>query len=770
VTNLINSLHRHWRVAALFVACAAGIVVGTSGSGVGVDRWVRERNWDIRGHDASGELHIVEIDARSIAAIQRWPWPRSNYAGLVDRLREAGAATIAFDVDYSSESLPEEDAAFAEGLARAGGKVILPTFGQQAGGGQQGWTDSLPIAALRDHATLAAVSILPDADGFVRRAPVGTMTGGLPRPSLSAMIAGVNGAAGQDFPIDFAIDPATIPRHSFIDIRNGAFDRSAIAGKTIVIGATAVEMGDRYAVPKHGVLPGVVIQTLAAETLMRGIPREAGWQLPLVVALGLAWSILSTRTRAQLAATGIAAPLILFAGATISDATLHLLFPLVPAFAAITLAIGAASTMRLIASARRRRALDAASGLPNRLALRDAMRTYAGGGVIAARIAEFDKLAAGLGEASTAELIRRVRDRIAQVSEGNTVYRIEDRVLAWRCYEEDELETRLRTLRTAMLSPVEVAGRRVDVSLALGFAPEVAGEGAERIVAHATLAADRALANGGGLHFHDAGENEALDRELSLLGELDEAIGKGEIRVVYQPKLDLRTDRIGSVEALVRWHHGTRGFLRPDLFIPLAERNDRIAGLTLHVLERTIRDLAHWHSLGHEVTGAVNLSAKLLSSSDFIAALRRLVESSGIAPETLTFEVTESAAMHDPAAAAAALESFKRVGIAISMDDYGTGQSTLSYLKQLPLDELKIDRSFVQFAHENRGDAVLVRSTIDLAHELKLKVVAEGVEDQGCLDFLRLVGCDMAQGYLISRPVPADELEPLLRRSFANAA
>jgi EAL domain-containing protein (putative c-di-GMP-specific phosphodiesterase class I)/GGDEF domain-containing protein len=596
------------------------------------------------------------------------------------------------------------------------------------------------------------------------------MTDGLPRPSLSAMIAGVNGAAGQDFPLDYSIDPDSIPRHSFIEIRDGNFDRAAIAGKHILIGATAVEMGDRYAVPTRGVIPGVVIQALAAETLANGLPREAGWQLPLLLALGLGLAILYSRTRAQLAVVAIAAPIILFASAIMAEATAHWHFPIVPGLVALAFVTIAATAMRLLDAARRRRAHDAATGLPNRIALRDAMRTYSGAGVIAARIAEFDKLAAGLGETAAVDLVRRLRDRIALVAEGSTVYRIEDRVLAWRCYDENQLETRLGMLRTKMLDPVEVGGRRVDVTLAFGFAPQLPTGRSDHVVAQATLAADRALVNGAGWHFHDAGEDEVVDRELSLLGELDEAVGKGEIQVVYQPKLDLRTNRIVSVEALVRWHHATRGFLSPDLFIPLAERNDRIAGLTLYVLRQTISDLLAWRSFGHQVTGAVNISAKLLSSAGFIADLRELVAASGVAPEVLTFEVTESAAMNDPAEAVAALESFKQLGIAISMDDYGTGQSTLSYLKRLPLDELKIDRSFVQFAHENRGDGVLVRSTVNLAHELGLKVVAEGVEDQACLDFLRTIGCDMVQGYLISRPVPGAELPALLHRRYADAA
>jgi EAL domain-containing protein (putative c-di-GMP-specific phosphodiesterase class I) len=284
------------------------------------------------------------------------------------------------------------------------------------------------------------------------------------------------------------------------------------------------------------------------------------------------------------------------------------------------------------------------------------------------------------------------------------------------------------------------------------------------------LAADKALMAGELWQAHDEQAGEAADRELSLLGELDEAIDQGEIEVAYQPKLCLKTFRIVSVEALVRWNHPTRGFLPPDMFIPLAERNDRISGLTLHVLKQTIEDLAAWRAQGHPISGAVNLSAKLLTSPSFIADLQNLVAHSQVPATMLTFEVTESAAMSNTAEAAQALRAFQELGIGISMDDYGTGQSTLSYIKQLPLNELKIDRSFVQFAHQNRSDGVLVQSTVNLAHELGLKVVAEGVEDEACLAYLASIGCDMAQGYLVSHPLPAAGLAELLARPRAVAA
>lgn len=759
--RLLIRLRGHWRAAALALGCALGALTGVTEYGVGLDRLLHQIGWSVGEHDASGAVHIVEIDARSIADVDRWPWPRHQYGLAVDRLRAAGAASIIFDVDFSSPSTPAEDAAFAAALQRAGNKVVLPTFGQRIGSGAKGWTDSLPIPILRDHAALAAVTVLPDSDGFVRRMPVGVITAGLPRPSLSAMAAGVAGSAYADFPIDLAIDRHSIPRHSFVDIRDGRFDPASLRGKSVVIGATAVELGDRYAVPNHGVIPGVVIQAMAAETLRRGIPRESGWPLPLVLAVALSVPILRARSRVGLAAGLIGAPLVLIGFGLASEALLNWTFPLAPPLMTLGVAGTVALLVRGLAAARRRRLHDPETRLPNRHALLHAMQARPGAGVVVAHIGDFEKLAAGLGSRAAVDLIKRVSDRAALVSEGAAVYRIEDRVLAWPCYDKADLDQQVATLRTLMLNPVDVAGRRVDVNLAVGFAEDAGIERIDRVIAHAGLAAARALATGGWL-VHAAEDDEAIDRELSLLGELDDAIPRGEIAVVYQPKLDLAKSRITSVEALVRWQHPVRGFLRPDLFIPLAERNDRITGLTLHVLKQTITDLRRWHAQGYTLTGAVNISAKLLNSAEFIAALRNLVEESRIDPAWLTFEVTESAAMDNPEAAAAALRSFRAMGISISMDDYGTGQSTMSYLKQLPLNELKIDRSFVQFAHQNRGDGVLVRSTIDLAHELGLKVVAEGVEDAACLAFLKSVGCDLVQGYYVSRPVSAEAMGDLL--------
>ncbi|MBN2973421.1 EAL domain-containing protein [Roseomonas aeriglobus] len=761
---------RHVMVGIVSVSLALAVLCGVTGSGIGIERMLSAWSAALRSHPASGDLHIVEVDAASIAAIDDWPWSHAEHAKVVDRLRAAGASVIAFDIDFSSRSSRTGDAALAAAIDRAAGRVILPTFRQRSNSRDAAEIDALPAPALRQNAALAAVSVLPDRDGAIREAPIGTVTDGMPRPSLSAMLAGRAGAAGASFPIDYAIDPTTIPRHSFIDIRDGRFDPAAVRGRQFLVGATAIELGDRYPIPNYGVVPGVIVQALAAETLARGVPYRIGWPVAVVIALLLSVGIVRARRSFDLAVVGVACPIILFLLAVGVQAAFGAVVALVPALLLLGCTLVATIASRLIFAWHARRLHDPVTGLPNRQALAALLRGTATGGVVVARIADFEKLASGLSTDATGQVMLRLADRIRLVSQDAQIYRINDRMLAWPAtIAIDQAADRYATLRTLMLSPIEIGGRRIDVSLSIGIADSCAKD-SEQTIANAALAAEQAHEAQSGWHLHTDAEGEAVDRDLSLLGELTEAVERGELTVHYQPKLDIASGRIASVEALVRWDHPTRGFLRPDLFIPLAERNDRIEGLTLAVIEQTIADLNGWAAHGNALTAAVNLSAKLLSSDSFNADLIALLHRTGVAPERLIFEVTESAAMVEPEAAQAALTRFREMGVAVSMDDYGTGQSTLSYLKRLPLTEVKIDRSFVQYAHQNRGDAILVRSTVDLAHELGLKVVAEGVEDEACLAFLSSINCDMAQGYLISRPVDANEITAMLSSKAAKVA
>lgn len=739
------------------LALLAGLLTGITPLGDGVDRILSSVRSAVVHRAASGNVVIVEMDARSAARIGRWPWSRTYYAHAIDRLRAAGATTIVFDVDVSSRSDAAGDAAMAAALARADGRVALPTFGQAAGSGEKRTIDALPLPLFRPHVALASVNMAPDQDGQVRAMPFATLTAGIPRPTLSTYIAQRSGVADADFPIDLSIDPASIPRLSFIDVASGKFDPALVRGRNVLIGATAIEMGDRYAVPGWGVIPGVVVQAMAAETLLRGVPiNGAAATLAFVGALGaIAVAMMRTGRRIGIA-LGIATAVVIGA-ALVAQHAAFTTYPLAPALAVLVAAGLGAGVREVAVRFRVQRTTDEATGLPNARSLLATAAAGDGRRILAVvRVNNHDALLAVLGTSRTDDALVRTAERLALPAEGGCVYRTADQQLGFFLPPDEPTDDLLDGLRAILLQPVEVAGRRVDVSVSVGVAAGLAND-LERLMIGASRAAEEALRTDAFWCRHDADDPD-LEASISLMGELDDAIAAGQIEVFYQPKYDLRVSRITSMEALVRWRHPERGFVGPDSFIPLAEKTNRIGPMTLHVLKTVVRDLSLLRIDHPELTAAINISAKLLSSATFNAEVERIVGTSGLPTSALVFEVTESATMSDPANAVAALNRYRELGIAVSMDDYGTGQSTLTYIRQLPLNELKIDRSFVQHVHLNQHDAVLVRSTITLAHELGLKVVAEGVEDALCLAFLREAGCDMIQGYFISRPLPLEQL------------
>ncbi|MBD8545826.1 EAL domain-containing protein [Sphingomonas sp. CFBP 8760] len=239
-------------------------------------------------------------------------------------------------------------------------------------------------------------------------------------------------------------------------------------------------------------------------------------------------------------------------------------------------------------------------------------------------------------------------------------------------------------------------------------------------------------------------DREALARDLRL------AIGKGELFLHYQPKVHLRRNRVESVEALIRWRHPVRGLIMPGEFIGIAEESRDIIDLTVWTIQQVIRDQRALAREGHDVTAFINISGSLLSDARFVRRACALVKSSGA---RIGFEITETAVIREPEIAIAHLHEFAAIGIDIAIDDYGAGLSSLAYLKKLPARELKIDKLFVTQLTSSNRDPLIVRSTIDLAHALEMEVVAEGVETPAALALLTVMGCDIAQGYFISRPI-----------------
>lgn len=304
----------------------------------------------------------------------------------------------------------------------------------------------------------------------------------------------------------------------------------------------------------------------------------------------------------------------------------------------------------------------------------------------------------------------------------------------------------------------------VEGNIGISFYPEH-GEDAGLLIQRANVANDLSKGSHTSFAIYDEQSDPYSKERLAVMTELRHSIDAGDLRLYYQPKVDLKTGKISDVEALVRWEHPERGLISPDNFIPMAEKTGLIHPLTAWVFNEAISQQKRWHDAGLDLRVAVNVSANILRNPRFPQRVKEVLHANGVDPSQLVVEITESAMMVDPEDAAEMLSILDGMGIAISIDDFGTGYSSLSYLSRLPVSELKIDRSFVIGMAENDNDMIIIRSTVDLGRNLGLKVVAEGVESQGEWDQLAKLGCDMIQGYLISKPRPADDLEQWLKTS-----
>ncbi|MGH7321045.1 MAG: putative bifunctional diguanylate cyclase/phosphodiesterase [Candidatus Rokuibacteriota bacterium] len=316
-----------------------------------------------------------------------------------------------------------------------------------------------------------------------------------------------------------------------------------------------------------------------------------------------------------------------------------------------------------------------------------------------------------------------------------------------------------RRIVKALEAPFWLEGLPLEVGASIGIAlyPDH-GEDGDALIQRADVAMYLAKRSTSGWALYSRELDQHSARRLTLVGELRQAIESGQLALYGQPKMELATGRIKDVEILVNWHHPQHGLVFPDEFIPLAEQTGLIRPLTVWVLEGALRACKLWRQAGLDLSVGVNLSVRILLDRQFPDRIARLLDTWAVDPRALTLEVTESAIMTDPACAKDVLTRLDAMGLRLAVDDFGTGYSSLTYLKELPVDEVKIDKSFVMNMSRDPSDAVIVRSTIELAHNLGFKVTAEGVETQDAWTMLKSLGCDLVQGYLISRPLPIADL------------
>jgi diguanylate cyclase (GGDEF)-like protein len=309
----------------------------------------------------------------------------------------------------------------------------------------------------------------------------------------------------------------------------------------------------------------------------------------------------------------------------------------------------------------------------------------------------------------------------------------------------------------AIKEPLEIDGNIIEVGASLGIAmyPQH-GEDELALITHSDAAMYEAKQKKLGVVVYEPRMGEGKSEAMALKGELRRAISDGEMVLHFQPKIDISTHAISGVEALVRWEHPRLGLLYPDTFIGLAEMSGLIKPLTYEVLRLTMRQILAWKVMGHSFPVAVNISAINLQDAEFPETVAKMIAVFDVSSNLLELEVTETAIMNEPIVAIENIKKLSNMGIQVSIDDFGTGYSSMAYIQKLLVAKIKIDKSFVMEMGGSTQDEVIVRSTIDLAHNLGLKAVAEGVENQEAWDKLREMGCDSAQGYFMSKPLSAE--------------
>jgi diguanylate cyclase (GGDEF)-like protein len=421
---------------------------------------------------------------------------------------------------------------------------------------------------------------------------------------------------------------------------------------------------------------------------------------------------------------------------------------------------------------------DALTDLPNRILFRDRVeqaiqsakrdgRTCA---VLLLDLDRFKEINDTIGHTNGDRVIKQVAMRLeAIIRDADTLSRMggdEFAILLQNISDANDIHLVAEKIHRTLETPFSIEGLLLDVQASIGgvLYPDHGGD-VDTLIQRADVAMYVSKQKGYDFIAYSPELDEYSEHRLTLMGELRRSIDSGDLVLWYQPKIDAQSGKVEGVEVLVRWIHHKHGMIFPDEFISLAERTGMIKNLTLWVLEHALRETVSWRQQGLELNVAVNLSTRNLLDPEFPNVVADLLKNYDYPPTSLKLEITETSIMADPEFALQIVQRIADMGVSISIDDFGTGYSSLAYIKRLPVSELKIDKAFVMDMLKDENDAAIVHATIELAHNLGLSVVAEGVEDQATMDNLQQQGCDTLQGYFFSKPLPEGEFREWLAQS-----
>ena len=854
---------------------------------------------------ASGGIVFVAIDSTSLSDIGTWPWSRKVHAALLDALVAQGAGDILFDIDFTFPSDPEGDRAFADALNRVGGGTYLAVFEQSAKASDAESNHiNLPLPAFANYSWPAAANVFSDRRGLVGTYPFGIELNGEYYPSAAAALANRLAPEIESFEIDYSIRPDSIPVISAMDVLNGTAPSSAISGRAIIIGASAVELTDQLAVPVHGVISGPLVHALAAETLLGdALIREmrAGW-VAAAMAVALLLQQLSVRRSPVLFLVG--SPILLF---IVEFAGLFLFRTgniMVPSAMLYPGLIGFGSWL-LVQSLQSSNWLLLKASVDARNTLRLLERVFDDGsdGVVildntgsvlrhsasaAAMLGETDKGVLNLpkrfvdlertdaGLPSTSELSKRhievrrngstkileyhathsfvenahrlgqapsmhkvttlvLRDiTLLKEQESDIAYlsnydartgalrrnaflaflglRLENReqaivfavsfdrlktinVTLGRAVGDAILKEAVNRIERSSLrlsAPVRLGGAnfafytesRVDpedvaqtvasildelgrvyqledataqVAVRLGYTctqpgvaqlPEVALEQAEEALANAKE-------TGTFIAQYDRATWEGQKRAREIERAMKSALENGEFQLLYQPQNRVSDGALVGAEALIRWHSPTLGQVFPDEFIGIAESTGFIVALGRWILNQAATDA---YSLPSEITIAVNVSGIQIMRSDLVADVTAALSKVGLPPNRICLEMTETVFLDQTDSIIETMQDLRFLGVSWALDDFGTGFSSMEYLSKMPLEKVKLDKTFTMNLGEDPTARPILHSTSELCRGLGVKLLCEGVETETQLSILAEEGCAEAQGYYFGKPMPIERL------------
>ena len=583
--------------------------------------------------------------------------------------------------------------------------------------------------------------------------------------TVSTSLAGVSSGFESEYYPDFTIDPATIERIPSRKLQTADSGIHQLTGRTVVV--TGLNSTPSVLYFGHSFAPGIALDIAGAEGLKVPFSLSFGPHLgsmPILLLVALLIFLGGRAAGWRKAAFYFAA----LGAALLIPAFLRVKgFVFAPDSALIFMSIY--GVLRLWQKRARRIQLTSASGLPNLLALGSSALPV-GSDVIVAVVARYEEILATLPRDLHGECARQIARRIAAGSGTQTIHHGDGGHFAW-VEEARPLEMQLdhlEGLRSLFTAPLLIGNHTFDTNIHFGLDRNEGLDTPTRVNS-ALASANEALANGRAIELFEASRLAEAPWELSLHARIEEGLRNGDIWLAFQSQWDLKENRISGAEALIRWNHPTRGPIAPDAFILQAERAGRIDALTYWVLDIAITAALALNARGPRFQMSINLSAQMVDKPDLVSNFAEIVRRRGIDPSLLTVEITETSSVRNRPAACQNLSRLRDLGFRLSIDDFGTGEASLAYLADLPSDELKIDRRFIDRMSVSPRDKAIVANTIALAHALGQTVVAEGIETPETLAMLRTMGCDHAQGFLLGRPETFASLEQTYVASLGAA-